>query len=164
MARPKCVRSIHGLPDATYFKPRGIPLVELDEVVLTGDEYEAIRLADLDGRYHEDAAARMNISRATFGRIIESARRKVADALTGGKAIKIEGGSIRMSNKRKFHCSHCEYSWEVAYGTGRPSECPQCRSGAISRVDGGRGPGGAGRGMACRRRRGRTQESAKEKS
>ncbi len=58
------------------------------------DEYEAIRLADLEGLYQEQAASRMNISRQTFGRIIESAHRKVADVLVNGKALKIEGGDV----------------------------------------------------------------------
>lgn len=64
--------------------------MKLDEVELTLDELEAIRLADYQGLYHEEAAGRMNISRPTFGRILEEARRKVATALMEGKALKIE--------------------------------------------------------------------------
>jgi len=77
-------------PTSTYFKPRGIPLSEIEEVHLTVDELEALRHADLSGRYHEDASTEMNVSRQTFGRIVESARRKVADALVNGKALSIE--------------------------------------------------------------------------
>jgi len=58
------------------------------------DEFEAIRLADLEGYYQEDAGFRMQVSRPTFSRIIESARRKVADALTHGKVLRIEGGPV----------------------------------------------------------------------
>ncbi len=73
-----------------YFKPRGIPLVQLDEVVLNLDELEAIRLADYEGLYHEQAAEKMNISRPTFGRILGEARRKVAEVIVDGKALNIK--------------------------------------------------------------------------
>jgi len=94
MPRPFCQRRIAFIPSVTYFKPAGIPLHELDEVALTLDELEALRLADLLGLYQEQAAERMGISRATFGRIVESARRKTADALTGGKALRLDGGPV----------------------------------------------------------------------
>ncbi len=64
--------------------------MELEEIALTLDELEAIRLADYEGRYHEDAAQEMKVSRATFGRIVNDARRKIAEALTKGKALRIE--------------------------------------------------------------------------
>ncbi len=73
-----------------YFKPKGIPLVQLDEVVLNLDELEAIRLADYEGLYHEQAAEKMNISRPTFGRILGEARRKVAEVIVDGKALNIK--------------------------------------------------------------------------
>ena len=66
----------------------------LEEVNLALDELEAIRLADLTGLYQEDAAKKMNISRQTFGNIINSAHKKIADALLNAKALKIEGGNI----------------------------------------------------------------------
>ena len=90
MSRPKKYRCIKCKPDATYFKPRGIPLMDLEEVVLSMDELEAIRLADYEGLYHEDAAVRMKISRQTFGRILHEAHKKVAECLMKGKALKIE--------------------------------------------------------------------------
>ena len=62
----------------------------LEEVVIRMDELEAIRLADFEGLYHEEAARRMEISRATFGRILNEARHKVAEAIMGGKALRIE--------------------------------------------------------------------------
>ena len=97
MPRPKCHRQVCGSPDSNYFKPRGIPSLDLDEVVLHLDEFEAIRLADHEQLYQEEAAARMNISRQTFGRIIESAHRKIADVLIHGKALKIEGGEVTLN-------------------------------------------------------------------
>jgi uncharacterized protein len=90
MTRPKKCRCIAGIPEATYFKPRGIPLVDLVEVFLHLDEMEALRLADYEGLYHEEAALRMNISRATFGRILDAGRHKVAGAILNGNALKIE--------------------------------------------------------------------------
>ena len=90
------------MPGSEYFKPRGIPLSMLEEVILTVDEFEAIRLADLEGLYQEQAAEKMNVSRQTFGRIIESAHKKVAEALVKGKALKIEGGEFEMASLRKF--------------------------------------------------------------
>ncbi|MGD0229544.1 MAG: DUF134 domain-containing protein [Syntrophorhabdales bacterium] len=90
MSRPKKSRCVNCRPDASYFKPRGIRLAELKEVFLNLDEVEALRLADLEGRYHEEAAREMKVSRATFGRIVSGARRKVAEALIRGKALRIE--------------------------------------------------------------------------
>ena len=71
----------------------------LEEINLTLDEFEAIRLADLEGLYQEDAAKRMGISRQTFGNIIDSAHKKIADAFLNGKAIRIEGGAIMLHNR-----------------------------------------------------------------
>lgn len=90
MSRPKKERCIRCQPNAFYFKPRGIPLIHLEEVNLSLDELEAIRLADYEGLYHEQAAEKMNISRPTFGRILNEARRKLAEVLVDGKALKIE--------------------------------------------------------------------------
>jgi uncharacterized protein len=104
MPRPKCRRNICGMPDKNYFKPRGIPTVELEEVVLNLDEFEAIRLADYEHLYQEEAAVKMNISRQTFGRIIETAHKKIADVLLHGKALKIEGGAVALNEKKS--CGH----------------------------------------------------------
>jgi len=89
MSRPKKCRCINCLPNCSYFKPKGIPIVQLEEVRLNLDEFEAIRLADYEGLYHDKAAERMSISRATFSRILDVARQKVADAITNGKALQI---------------------------------------------------------------------------
>jgi predicted DNA-binding protein (UPF0251 family) len=124
----------------------------LTEVVLTFDELEAIRLGDLEGYYQEDAAVEMGVSRQTFGRIIEAAHRKVAEALCHGKALQIEGGIVEMMEIRKFTCSGCGHNWEVPYGVSRPSACPECKSVAVHRSleDRGHG-GGCGRGGGRRR-------------
>jgi hypothetical protein len=93
------------MPDRTCFQPKGKMAASLKEVMLSLDEYEAIRLADLEGLYQEQAAGMMNISRQTFGRIVESARRKVADALVNGKVLNIEGGNVSTD---AAICPHCK--------------------------------------------------------
>ncbi|MHC5060544.1 MAG: DUF134 domain-containing protein [Planctomycetota bacterium] len=154
MARPFKCRRIHGDPSVDYFKPRGIPVAVLEEINLTIDEFEAIRLADLEGMYQEKASRKMNISRQTFGNILNSAHKKIADSLVNAKALRIKGGVIKM-NVKYFSCCDCENEWTVPYGAGRPGECPKCNSNNIHRSAsdcGGakRGRFGFGRGK-CRR-------------
>lgn len=112
-----------------------------DEIILNADEVEAIILADLKGLYHEQAAQLMGISRQTFGRIVESARKKVAEALVEGKILRIKQGEAEMTEKRTFRCSECGHEWQVAFGTGRPNECPSCKSTNIHRAESERGHG-----------------------
>ncbi len=99
MPRPHCTRRIHALPGVVYFKPAGVPLRELEERQLTLDEYEALRLADLEGMQHAEAARRMGISRQTFGRILARARHNVASCITGGMALRINGGVVKVGTK-----------------------------------------------------------------
>ncbi len=96
MPRLKCLRYIESPPEFTFYKPAGMPMRLLKEVIVTLDEAEAIRLADFEKLYQEKAAKRMSISRQTFGRIIDSAHHKIADALINGKAIRIEGGNVKL--------------------------------------------------------------------
>ena len=96
MPRPFCPRRIGGFPSSSYFRPERAHPSQLEEITLTLDELEAIRLADLEGLYQEEAAERMGISRPTFGRILDAARRKVAEAIVLGKALKIEGGAVEV--------------------------------------------------------------------
>jgi len=88
-------------PGLTYSKPAGIRLVDLKESVLTVDEFEALRLKDLEGLEQETAAGRMAVSQPTFHRILSSARKKIADAIVNGKAIRIEGGTYQVNGKEK---------------------------------------------------------------
>jgi uncharacterized protein len=96
MPRKKCSRAIAAHPEITYYKPAGIPLRKLNQTIISLDEYEALRLADAEGFYHAVAAAMMQVSRQTFGRIVATARRKIASALLAGHAIKIEGGNVNI--------------------------------------------------------------------
>jgi len=148
MARPFKCRRVCCTPGSNYFKPRGIPIYDLEKVVLTIDEFEALRLADLEGLHQEAAGKQMNVSRQTFGNIIDSAHKKIADCLVNGKAVKIEGGVYAMGEMREFRCSGCHHKWEEAHGTGRPGACPQCGSENIHGAPEERGQGRSSTGRA----------------
>ena len=143
MPRPCCLRHIDVNPCAVYFKPAGIPVHMLAEVVLTLDELESLRLADLNGLYQEQAAEKMKISRPTFSRIVEEARRKVADALIHGKALRLEGGAVVIKGDQTMPGR--DGTGPMGGGRG-PCGCGQRR--------GAQGAGGAGMGPRGRRRRG----------
>ena len=128
MVRPRKNRTVAFSPDVSYFKPRGIPLRRLDEVRLTVDELEAIRLSDWMGLSQEEAGRRMKVSRATFGRIIQKARNLVADALVTGKAIRIEGGSYTLSARGfQLVCQKCRHEYYEPATAGADGDCPKCR-------------------------------------
>ena len=90
MTRRKISRCVSFDPKTTYFKPQGIPLRLLEEVVIEKDELEAIKLYEVDNKSQIDAAKEMNISQPTFARILDSANKKIAHALIYGKAIKLQ--------------------------------------------------------------------------
>jgi predicted DNA-binding protein (UPF0251 family) len=110
----------------------GLPLENLEQVVLLHEELEALRLADLEGQYQAEAAAQMNISRSTFQRLVIEARRKVAYALVNGTALHIAGGVFRVITLR-WHCHACGHDWDIVHGSGQgqPQTCPACGSPAI---------------------------------
>ncbi len=99
MPRPRKCRNIHSTPEVTYFKPRGVPMREIAEVYLPLDGFEALRLADLEGLSHEEAARRMHVSRQTFGRIITSAHQTVARAIVEGLALRIHIGGEHVATQ-----------------------------------------------------------------
>ena len=89
MSRPRLCRRIRFNPNITYFKPQGLPMRFLEEVDLGSDELEALRLCDFKELGQREAAKKMGVSQSTLQRILCSARKKVAEALTEGRAIKI---------------------------------------------------------------------------
>ena len=97
MPRPRICRRIRFMPDVTYFKPAGVRMTELEETILNVEEYEAVRLIDLENTEQNKAAAQMNISQPTLSRLLKSGRKKLAEAIVKGKAIKIQGGSFKFS-------------------------------------------------------------------
>lgn len=106
MARPKKTRMIKGPPIFNQFKPSGIPMRQLEQIELSIEEYEAVRLADYRGLDQDDAAERMEISRPTFTRLIEKARKKTAAMFVEGKGLFINGGSIHF-NENILKCLDC---------------------------------------------------------
>lgn len=125
MPRPPKERRVGYIPKNTYFKPAGTPLCNLQEVILSIEEVEAIRLKDLEGLMQEEAAQHMHISRATFQRILTEARKKISDAIISGKAIRIEGGDYRLV--QKYHCTHCNGEFQEIDQNGNKNEtCPKC--------------------------------------
>lgn len=90
MPRPRKPRRLRFRAGVRYYKPRGVPLRELREVVLEHDEIEALKLHDVDGLEHVESAKKMEISQPTFGRILDGAYKKLAKALINGMAIRIE--------------------------------------------------------------------------
>jgi predicted DNA-binding protein (UPF0251 family)/predicted Fe-Mo cluster-binding NifX family protein len=94
MPRPTCPRSVGFLPGVTYFKPAGVKIAELKEVVLGHDEIEAVRLKNLEGLSQEEAAKQMSVSQPTLHRLLASAYEKMSDAIVNGKALRIEGGNV----------------------------------------------------------------------
>jgi uncharacterized protein len=149
MPRPPKCRRISFMPHILYFKPAGIPVRELEEVSLTLDELESIRLADLEGLYQEDAAGQMNVSRQTFANILVSAHRKIAESLINGKALRIEGGNIDMK-ERQFVCLGCRYTWSLPFGSVCPSQCPKCLGENFQRTQEEQG---SGQEKGCRQRK-----------
>jgi uncharacterized protein len=132
MPRPRKCRRVAFSPEVTYFKPAGIPLRMLDEVDLTIEELEAIRLKDLEGLEQEEGAQRMNVSRPTFQRMLTSARHKLAEALLQGKAIRIGGGTFEL-NTQKCRCLN-QHEWQAVPGKPDELECPVCNSKEIMKV------------------------------
>lgn len=147
MVKPRKKRNVLYPPQMHYFKPYGHrPFEPGPEVILTIDEYESIRLADHENLKQEEAAKRMNISRPTFTRLVDGARKKIADAMVNGKVIKIEGGSFVFLRNR-LHCISCGNTWETGEKEKIGQSCPVCRSQNIEDI-------GRRFGMGMARRRG----------
>lgn len=138
MARPCKPRFVSGEPAIDFFKPRGIPLRDLEQESLSVEELEALRLTDIVGLYQEDAAERMEVSRPTFQRVLKSAREKVARCLVEGKALEIEGGNYVLGgDDRTFECRSCGHNWKEPWGSGaRACEtiCPECGGATVVRM------------------------------
>lgn len=132
------MRHVSRRPPADFFKPVGVPCHALEIVTLALDEVEALRLADLEGLYQEQASAQMKISRQTFARIVESARRKTADALIHGKALRLEGGTVTLRG--------------TAEKPGGDGTTPAAK----------RGPCGCGRRRGCMRQNTRPEKVGKD--
>lgn len=143
MSRPHKERRIEQLPPVTHYKPAGVPLRELEEITLNIDEMEAIRLADIEQLDQASAAERMEISRPTFHRIVNTAHQKIAAALWQGYALRVDGGNFRVEHRcqtglRHFTCQTCGHKWTLPHGTGQRCHdlsCPACKADTVIRDD-----------------------------
>ncbi|NMA55604.1 MAG: DUF134 domain-containing protein [Firmicutes bacterium] len=128
MARPKKVRFVEFVPPVQVFKPVGVPRYDLEEIVLSLEELEAIRLRNLEDLEQEECAQRMSISRPTFQRILNQAYEKVARMLTEGLALRVEGGTYKLIERRR--CSACQQKFALPLGSGPETKedllCPKC--------------------------------------
>jgi predicted DNA-binding protein (UPF0251 family)/DNA-directed RNA polymerase subunit RPC12/RpoP len=132
MGRPTKWRKIENIPAIPYFIPSETDQTELPENILKLEELEAIRLKDLEGLEQEECAAKMEVSRPTFQRILLSAREKVADSLIHGKIIRIEGGNFTR-NICPVQCMDCGKEWSESYENleyikNGNYTCPSCGS------------------------------------
>ena len=113
------------------YKPFGLPMRELESVVMSIEEYEALRLADYENLTHEEAAKKMNISRPTFTRLYDKARKNVAKAFVEGKAIVIRGGTF-VAEEYWYRCNSCH---ETIVSVTPEKSCDRCKSEDIIRID-----------------------------
>ncbi|QGU94571.1 DUF134 domain-containing protein [Clostridium bovifaecis] len=129
MPRPTKIRRVEFFPEDTYFVPWRKPKCDIEEVLLKVEELEAMRLKDIEELNQEECAEKMQVSRQTFQNIIDSARKKIAIALTEGKAIRISGGHYTTSFC-KFKCLDCGTVYEINYEQDR-FVCPACSSNKV---------------------------------
>ena len=139
MPRRKKNRTVSQPPLYAEFKPAGVAARYLKKVELSIDEYEALRLSDFVGMSQIEAANEMEISRPTFTRLIEQARKKMVEFLVYGKKLKIEGGNIHFK-KNIFRCFNCEQMFILDIQSS-VNKCPACESENISNLAGGYGHG-----------------------
>lgn len=139
MPRPQKNRIIKEPPVFTQFKPVGVPGRMIEPVSLLIDEYEAFRLSDHLGMSQEEAAEEMEISRPTFTRLIESARKKISEMIIGGKMLIIEGGNIHF-RENLIKCRNCGHMFNISIEDD-VRKCPSCSSKELINLAGGFGHG-----------------------
>jgi len=125
MPRPHKPRLVSAMPRYTYFKPTGIPMPLLEEIVLTVDELEALRLKDIEKLEQHDCAARMNVAQSTLQRILVSAHEKVSRAIIEGKALRIHGGPYAIEGESS--CPRCRRR-RMRDGNLLNENCPECNN------------------------------------
>ena len=130
MPRPEKERIVHFPPLFESFKPSGVPKRNLKRISLSLDEYEAVRLADFMGLEHSEAAEMMEISRSTFTRLIEKARKKTATMIVEGAELHIEGGNIHFRGNT-VRCSDCNHIFRTGL-EDVVTICPSCGSSSLS--------------------------------
>ncbi len=145
MPRPENNRIVYEPPLFVEFKPVGIASKNLEQRLLSLDEFEAIRLADSEGMSHEEASKEMGISRSTFSRLVDKSRKKIADFLIKGQLLTIEGGNIHFRNNI-IRCFDCGHMFKTSIDSPL-SKCPVCSSTKLENL-----AGGFGHGICCTNR------------
>ena len=143
MARPKNNRIVYEPPSYTEFKPVGVSVKSLEEIQLSLDEFEGIRLADLLGMSHEEAANEMGISRSTFSRLIVKSRKKIANFFFYGKLLVVTGGNIHF-RQNIIKCADCGHMFKIDIRT-KITTCSECGSSNLLSM-----AGNFGHGECCR--------------
>ena len=133
MPRRKRMRRVVAPPKFRGYKPYGNPVVEEGAVELLYEEYEAIKLADYDLMSHQEACVLMGVSRPTFARVYESARRKIAQALVETREIKSVFGNAQL-DKSWFQCAQCHSRFNVPKSLDG-NHCPICRSECVAAIE-----------------------------
>ena len=142
MPRPRLPRRIFFNPQTTFFKPAGISMANLENTILAKEELEAIRLIDYENKPQIKVAKDMKISQPTLSRLLTSARKKIADALVNGKAIKIEGGVYKMATRgdgagrgmgRGMSTGRGRMGGTAAGPSGK-CICPKCKTTALHQI------------------------------
>ncbi len=166
MPRPRKSRYVEYSVREQCFKPCRSGRASKNAVTLFLDELEAVRLSDLEGLNQEDAAAKMEISRSTFARLLNDAHGKIAEAIIFSKSIITEGAEqdAGCSERRQFECGECGHGWELECDSGCPAECPECGGGDFRRTncglryrrhgESGKSLNREGKGGCCRQRSG----------
>ena len=139
MPRNKKERIVNNPPLFTGFKPLGVSGKHLNVIIMSIDEYEALRLADYHNFSHANAALEMNISRSTFTRLIEKARRKISRMLVSGNKLLIEGGNIHFK-QNIIKCNDCGHMFNIKIDT-HMEICPNCESSDLFNIAGSLGHG-----------------------
>ncbi len=139
MPRPQFNRIVHEPPLYSDFKPIGVRGHDLEQIILTLDEFEAFRLADQLGLSHALAADEMEISRSTFSRLIEKARKKIADFIILGRTLTIEGGTVHF-RVNIIQCKDCGHMFNINFKQNI-NDCPSCHSTKIINMAGNYGHG-----------------------
>ena len=108
MPRPRKWRKVCCLPDVNRFGPLDSPVEKEHVVIMTVDEYETIRLIDLEGLSQEECAGQMHVARTTVQGIYQEARKKIAESLVNGKVLRIEGGDYKLCDgEGDLHSERC---------------------------------------------------------
>ncbi|MFH1964445.1 MAG: DUF134 domain-containing protein [Acidobacteriota bacterium] len=126
MSRPTKEKKIGCHPGRRVFRPAGVPIRKSEIIRISLEEFEAIRLADVEGLRHEEAAEKMGTSRPTLNRILNSARKKVGTALTESRPLVVEGGNVSVEDVPEATCCRCDMKFREPAESTRTWNCPRC--------------------------------------